>query len=343
MDSTPQATTPSTPNATTISKVKNIQAINGVNITQDIINILTQMVVAIMAIIARIPHKTIPSTKAMDSRIKNIAPAIPVQMRQIEVPIPETKHIMVRNNEMEIIRKVNPAHPKASIANANANIVNPNRHRSMAVTIPVSPMQIIESEIHRAAKAKNVIVRARQIIHKAKNGMLVHITHKRALRQNAREQRRHALADRHNVRRASTRAVMPRQIIINPSIIQIQPPHGSKQHPKKNVSSPRDATVKDRTIQVNERHIMQMQNAILRQIEARTPQINIMMVVTKHRTDNARANTISPHKTTDRAKQATSKLHGSVNAHSVPNMQARQIMDNERTIICLACKTDNGQ
>ena len=430
----------STTKTMVISKTVNIQAIHGVNAIKSIIIMATQITASIITIIVKIPHKTIPSPIAIESIMKNIAPTIPAKMRHIEIPIPEIKHIMVSNNAMEIIRHRNPAQPKVNIANANANIVNPNRHRSIAVTIPVAPTQIIESERHRTAKAKNVIVRARQIIHKAKNGIEVHITHNRALRKNAREQRKHALADRHKVRRASTRAVKPRQVTTNPMIIQINPPHGSRQHPKKDmhipkssmhipraiianestahanerqiiespittqispphgsiqhpkknihtpkknisnakdiavnestahanerhiiinpktmqvnptngrrqhpnkhIHSPKAIIVNERTTQDNERHIMQRQNVIIRQIEAKTPQINITVVIPKHRINKARANVVSPHKTTDRAKQATSKLHGSVNAHNAPNTQARQMMDSERTIPSVP-KTNN--
>ena len=222
IDITPHATTHNTPRAIAISKIKNIQATNGVNIIQIIINMLMQIMAAIIAITANIANRTMPAHIAIDSRIRNIIHAIPVTMRQIDSRTPKIKHIIVSNSAVEIIKKVNPAHPKVNIANANANIVNPNRHKSIAVTIPVPPMQIIESDRVRTAKARNVIVRARQIIHNAKNGMLVHITHKIAVRKNAREHRKHALADKHKVRRASTRAVRARQIIESPSITQIR-------------------------------------------------------------------------------------------------------------------------
>ena len=222
IDITPHATTPNTPRAIAISKSKKIPAINGVNIIQIIISMLTQMIAAIIDITANIANRMIPSTVRIDARIKNIIHAIPVAMRHIESRTPEIKHIIVSSSAVEIIKKVNPAHPKVNIANASANIVNPNRHKSIAVTIPVPPIQIIESDRVRTAKARNVIVRARQMIHNAKNGMLVHITQRHAVKNHAREHRKHAFTDKHKIRQASTRAIMPKQIIESPSIMQIR-------------------------------------------------------------------------------------------------------------------------
>ena len=318
--------------AIAISKSKKIQATNGVNIIQIIINMLTQMMVAIMTIIANIPQNTIPSTIAIESRMKNIANTIAVIMRHIERAIPEIKHIMVSTNEMAIIKKVNPAQPSINIVNARANIVNPNRHKSIAVTIPVPPIHIIESERHRTIKAKNVIVRARQMIHNAKNGIEVHITHKRALMKNAREQRKHALADKHNVKRASTRAIRKRQIIIDPKITHINPPNGNRQHPTRKMNIPRHIIASESTMQDNERHIMNKQKAIIRQIKAKIPQINITTVTPKHRMNKEKINAISPHNIIDRAKQATTRANGSIEAHIIPSTMARNVVANANKI-----------
>ena len=230
IDITPHATTPNTPIEMAISKSKKIHATNGVNIIQIIINTLTQIIAAIMAITANIANRIIPRMVRIDDMMKNIPNTIAVIIRHIETMIPKMKQVMTSNAAMEIINKVNPAHPRVSIANARANIMNPNKSRSIAVTIPVSPTQVIESERHRTVKARNVIVRAKHIIHNAKNGMAVHITHNRAVRKNATEQRKHALADKHKVRSASTRAIRARQIIINPKIIQIKDNAGVIMH-----------------------------------------------------------------------------------------------------------------
>jgi hypothetical protein len=263
--------------------------------------------------------------------MRKIINPIAVIIRHTEVIMVMARQIMERTNADEIIKKANPTHPRTNIDNASANMMNANRHKRSAVTIPVIPIQIINSDRHRTVKARNVIVKNRQRIANAKNGIAVHITHNRAVRKNANEQRKHAEDDKHKIERANIRAIKARHVTNSPIITQIHPPNGNKQNPKKNIDIPISIIPCKNTIHVSERHIIERQRKILNPIADKIPQSNITAVVPKHNMANARTKAVKPHNATDRAKQATSKANGSIKAHIIASINARRQIQRANT------------
>jgi hypothetical protein len=144
------------------------------------------MQIKIKTIMASIT-KIIPRQITIERRIKKI-PHIPaVNSMQIERKIPDIIAIMPKANAIEIIRQVNPAQPKARIANARAKIINPNRQSINAITIPVMLTSRINRERQSTVPAIHVIVRMRQITTSVKNGMAVAIIQHIDAKQNPNE------------------------------------------------------------------------------------------------------------------------------------------------------------
>ena len=151
------------------------------------VNRIKKMIqIKINAIITSIP-KIIPSPINIERRIKKIPQAPAVKIRQIGRRIPAIKAVIANANAIEIIRQVKPAQPKVRIDNARAKIINPNRQRSMAATIPVMLTSRINRERQSTDPAINVIVSMRQIITSVKNGMAVAIMQHIDAKQNPNE------------------------------------------------------------------------------------------------------------------------------------------------------------
>jgi hypothetical protein len=308
-----------------------MQAINGVNTIQTEVIKLTHIIASIITIIATIMPNMLPSTNAIDSKMRKIIHPTAAIIRHTEVRMVMARQIMERTNADEIIKKANPTHPRANIDNASANMINANKHRRSAVTIPVIPIHIIDSDRHRPARARNVTVRDKQMIANAKNGIAVHITHNRAVRKNANEQRKHAEDDKHKIERANTRAARARHVMKSPRALIAPQVHGHKQSPKKNIHIPISIIPCKNTIHVSERHIIERQRKILNPIIAKIPQSNIIAVVPKHNMTNARTKAVKPHNATNRAKQATAKANGSIEAHIIASINARRQIQRANT------------
>jgi hypothetical protein len=273
----------------------------------------------------------IPSTNAIDSKMRKIIHPTAVIIRHTEVRMVAARQIIERTNADEIIKKANPVHPSVNIDSASANMMNANKHRRSAVTIPVIPMQIIDSDRHRTARARNIIVRDRQMTHKARYGIIVHITHNRAVQKNANEQKKHAKDEKHKIERAKLKAIKARHVTNSPIMTQIIPPNGNRQNPKKNIDIPTSIIPNENTTHVSERHIIERQRKILNPIIAKIPQSNIIAIVPKHNMANARTKAVKPHNATDRAKQATIKANGSIEAHIIASINARRQIQRANT------------
>jgi mannosyltransferase OCH1-like enzyme len=131
--------------------------------------------------------KIIPRQITIERRIKKMIHTPAVSIRQIERRITNIIAIMPKANAIEIIRQVNPAQPKARIANARAKIINPNRQSINAITIPVMLTSRINRERQSTVPAIHVIVRMRQITTSVKNGMAVAIIQHIDAKQNPNE------------------------------------------------------------------------------------------------------------------------------------------------------------
>jgi len=295
------------------------------------VNRIKKMIqIKINAIITSIP-KIIPSPINIERRIKKIPQAPAVKIRQIGRRIPAIKAVIANANAIEIIRQVKPAQPKVRIDNARAKIINPNRQRSMAATIPVMLTSRINRERQSTDPAINVIVSMRQIITSVKNGMAVAIMQQRAVRQNPIESSKQAADDKQSVVKAKTNAVNPRHATLNPSIIQIKPPNGNRQHPNSIINRPDAIIPSDKTNAVKDKQIMakHKKTPIIASVAARHNAST--MVIPAHKIDNASTKAINPHRTTDNAMIDTVSVNGATARHITPRTREQNMMANART------------
>jgi hypothetical protein len=287
------------------------------------------MQIKIKTIMASIT-KIIPRQITIERRIKKMIHTPAVKIRQIESRIPNIRAVMLNANAIEIIRPVNPAHPKVKIANARAKMINPNRQSSRAVTIPVMLTSRINKERHSTDPAINMIVRMRQIITSVRNGIAVAIMQQRAVKTNPIENSKQAADDMQSVAKAKTNAVNPRHITLNPSIMQIKPNGGTKQ-PNRVMNNPKVIIPSDKTNAARDSKIMakQINTPIIASVAAR--QSASTMVIPAHKIDNASTKAISPHRTTDNAIIDTINVNGAIARHITPRTRAENMMANART------------
>jgi hypothetical protein len=161
--------------------------------------------------------------------------------------------------------------------------------------------------------------------------MAVAIMQQRAVRQNPIESSKQAADDRQSVVKAKTNAVNPRHATLNPSIIQIKPPNGNRQHPNSIINRPDAIIPSDKTNAVKDKQIMakHKKTPIIASVAAR--QNASTMVIPAHKIDNASTKAISPHRTTDNAMIDTISVNGATARHITPRTREQNMMANART------------